>query len=145
MVEAVVAIPLFLIVFACMLYVGKLYSEQQRTLREAKQQAWTFALGNCQGGSGAAQPDGDAASQLDSKGAGLPPSAQKYGGKANGDQLMQNWGTAVATVQGSVASGDFLGWTHQVSTTTRMQCNEKPQSGDVGGVLSYGWSLRKFW
>lgn len=148
MVEAVVAIPFFIIIFVSMLYVGNLYAEKQRTLREAKQQSWAYALNNCEGNSGNAtkQGEGDPMGELNSQGGGVSPQGQKYSSAAGGGELTQNWGTASVTVKADVTADKLLGgMTHRLSTTTRMQCNEKPQDGNVSGVLHMAWNLFKFW
>ncbi len=141
MVEAVVAIPFFIIIFASILYVGKLYAQKQRTLREAKQQAWTYALNNCEGGGGASkQPDGNPVSGLNSQGAGLGKGAGSYVPASGGESLTTDWGTATATVKGTVVADNLIGgYTNKLSTTTRMQCNEKPADDSILGVLKAGW------
>lgn len=141
MVEAVVAIPFFIIVFASMLYTAKLYGEKQRTLREAKQQAWSYALANCEG-----SPGSSTSRQQDTDGVGTDEAVDKYAPHTDGAELLSDWGTASATVKGTtVASGAIGGFEAKLSTTTRVQCNEKPRDGNVLGVLKFAWGLRKFW
>jgi len=142
MVEAVVAIPFFIIIFASMLYVGKLYAQKQRTLREAKQQAWTYALNNCEGSAGNAtkQSGGNPMQNLNSQGAGMPSKGSGYVSSSGGSSLTKDWGTATATVKATVVADKLAGgMTNKLSTTTRMQCNEKPAKDSILGVLKAGW------
>ena len=69
LVEAVVVIPFFIIIFASMIFIGQLYGEKQRTMREAKQNVWVYAMGNCEGSMSnvSSESDGDPASQMNSQ------------------------------------------------------------------------------
>lgn len=146
MVEAAVAIPFFIIIFASLLYAAALYGEKQHTLGEARQKAWTYALANCSGSGATRADESDPMQDLGNQGAGSPSQVGQYSGQANGADLMRSWGTATATAKGTVvASGLIGGMTNKLSTTTRMQCNEKPEDGSVRGVLHLAWGLFKFW
>ncbi len=141
MVEAVVAIPFFIIIFVSMIYVGKLYAKKQRTLREAKQQAWTYALNNCEGSAGNATKEsgGNPIQNLNNKGVGMGQGGN-YKGASGGGSLATDWGTATATVKATVVADNLIGgFTRKLSTTTRMQCNEKPAEDSILGVLKAGW------
>jgi Flp pilus assembly protein TadG len=147
MVEALVAIPFFIVIFVSILYIGHLYGEKQRTLREAKQGAWSYALNNCEGGSNATeQTDDNPQEALDSQGASSDSGdIDKYAPSSGGSSFLKSWGTAVYTVKGTVVADGLLGgFQNSLSTTDRVQCNEKPEDGTVDGVLKYGWSLISF-
>jgi len=138
MVEAVVAIPFFIIIFVSMLYVGKLYAQKQRTLREAKRQAWTYALNNCEGSAGNATKQGGGAPSPG--GAQIPPSGGKYAKNSGGGSLTKDSSTASATVKATVVADKLIGgFANKLSTTTRMTCNEKPAPDSISGVLKAGW------
>ena len=148
MVEAVVAIPFFIIIFVSMLYVGKLYAQKQRTLREAKQQSWTYALNNCEGSAGNAttQSEGNPMQNLGSQGANMPSGGNGQVNASGGGGLTKNWGTATATVKATVVADKLIGgMTNDLSTTTRIQCNEKPAEGSISDVLHSAWSMFTSW
>ena len=46
-VEGVVVVTFFVLMFAMMVFVSSYYAEKQRTLRVAKEYAWTYAMANC--------------------------------------------------------------------------------------------------
>lgn len=144
MVEAVVAIPFFILIFVSILYVGKLYAQKQRTLREAKQEVWTYALNNCEGSVGnVSQSSGGGVTPmggLNSKGVGITGKGAKYVNDSGGGGLTKDSGTAKATVKATVVADNLLGgFSNKLSTTTRMQCNEKPAQDSILGVLKAGW------
>ena len=150
MVEAVVAIPFFITIFVSMLYVTHLYAEKQRTLRDARQIAWTHALKACEGSTASTIAETNPSNDLGGAGENADPTAdpsvEQYAGKAGGSELLQDWGTAVATSKSSVNTGFLLGSQNKsLSTTTRVQCNEKKRKGNLLGVLKMAWGLWKFW
>ena len=142
MVEALVTIPFFIIIFASMLYVGRLYGEKQRTLRQAKEYAWTFAMSNC---SGSAQNAGMGSSGNPGNGIDLGE-ANNYKGVGGDQSLSKDFGTSTATVQAKVTASNLIGGkTNNLSTTTRVQCNEEPIDGDLLGVLRFAWKALTTW
>lgn len=150
LVEAVVIVPFFIIIFASMIFVGQLYGEKQRTIREAKQNAWVYAMGNCQGSMSdvSSETDGDPMGQLQSSDPNVDPGqTQQFSGSDPGmAKLQQDMGTAVATSTGKVtASKGIGGFTNSLSTTTRVQCNEPPIDGNLFGVFKFAWNLFKQW
>ena len=150
LVEAVVVIPFFIIIFASMIFIGQLYGEKQRTMREAKQNVWVYAMSNCEGSMSnvSSESDGDPASQMNSQDPNVNtnPTQQFSGSSAGMAKLDQDMGTASSTVTGAVtASKGIGGFTNKLSTTTRMQCNEAPIDGDLFGVFKFAWNLFKQW
>lgn len=136
LVEALAVIPFFLVIFASLVYVGRLYAEKQRTLREARQYAWTFAMNSCAG-----DPQGAAVESTGNPNTEIDLSdAKKYKDSGGDQSLSKDWGEAVVTVKGTVTASKLLGGkTNKLSTTTRVQCNEAPVEGDLVGVLRYAW------
>lgn len=142
MVEALAAIPFFIIIFASMLYVARLYGEKQRTLRQAKEYAWTYAMHNCSGSS----------SQVTQQSNGNPGNefnmgeANNYKGVGGDKSLSKDFGTSVSTVQGKVTASKLIGGkTNKLATTTRVQCNEEPVDGNLVGVLKFAWKTLTSW
>lgn len=151
MVEAVVVIPFFLIIFASMIYAGHLYGSKIRTMRLAKQYAWTYAMNNCESGGGNVSHQDDGSAMDDVKGVNSnADDGPSHNMDKSGDQGMskinQNMGTASSTVNASVTAGKEIGgFTKKLSTTTKVQCNEKPIDGDLFGLFKYGWNMWKQW
>src|SRR5262245_31598672 len=52
MTEAVVAIPFFIIIFACTVFAGRVYGTKIKTLNNSARGAWTQALQGCEGSEG---------------------------------------------------------------------------------------------
>jgi hypothetical protein len=139
MTEAVVAIPFFIILFASLVFIGKLYGEKERTIRQARELAWAQAM-NC----GASQ-SGDPLSEIAVDGK-AKSETDKYKGVTGELALSTEHGMASATVTGTAsASGVLGGFTRKLSTTTRLTCNEQPLDGDLKGVLKFGWKLLTNW
>jgi hypothetical protein len=150
MVEAVVVIPFFIIIFASMIFVAKLYGEKQRTLRVSKEYAWVYAMSNCEGGSAntTLEQGGSPMSQLESNDPNVNPQPlQQFNGSDPGmEKFNKDWGTASATVTGSATASKAIGgFTNDLSTTTRVQCNETPRDGNLRGVFGFAWDLFKQW
>ena len=141
MVEALVVIPFFIVIFASMMYVGGLYGEKQRTLRSAKQAAWTYAMGNCSGST----------SEISKESSGNPQDlglngTEQFKGQGGDVSMTKDFGVSVSTVKGKVTASKIIGGaTNNLSTTTRVQCNETPINGDVLGVFKFGWKLLTNW
>lgn len=150
MVEAVVVIPFFIIIFASMIFVAKLYGEKQRTLRVSKEYAWTYAMANCESGGAntTLESGGSPMGQLGSQDPNVvsDPLHQFNGSDPGMDKFDKNWGTASSTVTGSVTASKAIGgFTNNLSTTTKVQCNEKRQEGNVRGLFHFAWDLFKQW
>ena len=150
MVEAVVVIPFFIIIFASMIFVAKLYGEKQRTMRVAKEYSWTYAMSNCEsGGANAAlESGGSPMGQMETEDPNVnsDPLEQFNGSDPGMDKFNKDWGTASATVTGSVTASKAIGgFTNDLSTTTKVQCNEKRQKGNLRGVFGFAWDLFKQW
>jgi hypothetical protein len=150
LVEAVVVIPFFLIIFASMIFVAKLYGEKQRTLRVSKEYAWTYAMANCESGGAntTLETGGSPMGQLESTDPNVnsDPLGQFQGSDPGMEKFDKSWGTASATITGSVTASKAIGgFTNELSTTTKVQCNEKPQEGNLRGVFHFAWDLFKQW
>jgi hypothetical protein len=151
MVEAVVAIPFFLLIFAATLYVGNLYQTKLTVMRVAKESAWNYATCNCgetgDDMSSRCQPaDGPSASGGGSDSAspsGYDPGAiSKVGSGTGGEIASKSFGSSQASMEQSITADGFLGgYTKTMSSRTRVMCNEAPHNGfDGGGITSWGAS-----
>ena len=154
MVEAAATIPFFIVIFVALAFVGKLYIEKQRTLALSRQQAWTFALQNCEGSM--PEVSGQDAGPLPQEGDMDFGSMQQFEGAPGGDVASKGSRMAVSTFKGKVnastqeanskgQSSKILNLEQKVQTTTWVTCNEKPQPGNLKGVLSTAWGIFTGW
>jgi hypothetical protein len=135
MVEALIAIPVFIVIFTSMVYIVRLYGAKQRTLREAREQVWTSAM-NCGSVSGnlSEVPGGD-----DGK-----AEANKYTGAPGGSTLTVGGGMTSASSSASASESSALAsFSHSVTTTSTVMCNVKKEPGSLQGVLNYAWDMFK--
>ena len=140
LVEALVVIPCFIVLFGGMLFIHHVIRAQQRANRDAKNEAWSLAMAGCSGGgNGAPQPE------FASTMAGAPGSAAS---------LQNSSGNSVATATGSVsvsalgmngpapADGTPGGFAFSQTVTAKntVFCNNRTESGSVVGVAQWlGW------
>jgi hypothetical protein len=133
MVEALVAIPFFIIVFAAGIYIGDVYGKKMSTMRAARLQAWTHASGNCEGD--AAQTGYAGGPDLGQNGDGDGNPGEGAPGSA---VLDAGYDEARSTVEDEAEASGVLGGTKQkVQTKTAVLCNEKPADGNIIGVFKY--------
>jgi hypothetical protein len=143
MVEAVVAIPFFLMMFAGILYIGKLYETKMRVMRLTKESAWNYAMCNCNDKGDAisstcrAAEGASAGSGGDESGRpeGYDPGEIAKAGKGPGGQLAsKKFGSSFAQMETTITSDGILGnYTKNVSSRTKVMCNETPHDGNVQG------------
>ena len=148
MVEALVVIPLFLVVFALLLFVGNLYGQKQKTLRDARQRAWSYAMHDCQGTEPDVTQQGGGTGSLTDLQGQLGPGAptidpNQYNGDPTGGQsLTGGGGVSVATSKSQAQAGGLVGgFSQSVQTTTRVTCNEAIHDGNPVGMISYAFDL----
>lgn len=155
MVEGVVAIPFFLIMASAIIFVGRLYETKMRVMRLTKESAWDYAMCNCNDmgdpiSSKCISPEGASAGSggADSgKAEGFDPSTLDSGGKGPGAQVAtKKFGSSLASMQTKIASDAFLGsFSKNVSSRTKVMCNETPQNGDIKGWGSAAFDAFSRW
>ena len=143
MVEALVAIPFFIVIFATTMFVGSFYQEKLRTMRESKRCAWDHSVHGCTGGcaadtsatgnSGEVQPPGGTG---DGKTDGAP-----------GSQIMsKDVNQSRFTVKSQAAASNVIGgYVKSIESTTTVLCDEVPEDGDPVGVAKYLWNNGGKW
>ena len=155
MVEGVVAIPFFLIMASAIIFVGKLYETKMRVMRLTKESAWDYAMCNCNDkgdpiSSKCISPEGASAGSGGSesgKAEGFDPSSLDKGGKGPGaDTATRKFGSSLASMQTKISSDAFLGsFTKNVSSRTKVMCNETPHNGDIKGWGSAAFDAFSRW
>lgn len=145
MVEALMSVPFFVIIFIMAIFLGKLYREKLRTMRESKQCAWAAAMANCEGGCGQASIEGLGDANLD-QGAEANPSA---GHPQVDDWLMgRPFKQARFKVDGSATASTAMnagGFSANVTTTNVVVCNEKPEDGKWRSIFLYTYHKLTPW
>jgi hypothetical protein len=156
LVEAVVVIPFFIIIFASILFVGNLYKEKMRVMRLTKESAWAYAMENC-GNAGDGMTTTGIPRSEDAPGGGPGASEPADTGDANlgdsekagGDMAglaSKDYGSSQAQMKSSVTADGYIGGlTKDVTSHTRVMCNEAPYNGDLIGFLKAGWQAISTW
>jgi len=166
MVEAVVVIPFFIIIFASIVFVGKLYTSKLRVMRLSKESAWNFAISNCgnrgdpltssmaksssaptaEPGAHEESPSFDDYSEPDQPASDGQSEAQDLGGD-KGQLASQDFESSVATMKANVSADAVIGgMSKTVTSRTRVICNEAPFDGNLAGFVKSGWqTLSRSW
>jgi hypothetical protein len=148
LVEALVVIPTFIILFASILFIGSLYRAKLRAMRLSREGAWSYAMADC------GEP-GDAMTTRYTRGAEVPAAGVHDEGRAEPDgadlgeatahtrgapqssMASKSFGSAEATATTEVAaSGAIGGFSRQMRSRTRVMCNEAPFDGDLRGFMN---------
>jgi hypothetical protein len=163
MVEALVVIPFFVLVFVCVVFMGGLYGAKLRVMRLTRESAWSYAIANCgtpgdpltsthgQSSEAPKAADGDSDeppdfSEYSEQGTSADEgkaNAGEYGGEM-GKLASQDFGSSVATMEEPVSvSAGFGSFSKNVSSRTRVMCNEPPYNGNFMGFLNAGYNALK--
>lgn len=138
LVEAVVAIPFFLILFASVIFSGQTYSEKLRVMRDSKQRVWTYAMASCGEGGNAADATGiTKGSESNGNNGGADTStASNAAGAPHADVINKDLGSASITVDATVTASELLGGTKaKQSSYRKVMCNEPAYDGDIVGTM----------
>jgi hypothetical protein len=149
LVEAVVAIPFFLVVLGCLGFIGQTYSMKLGVMRNAREKVWAYAASNCgtrgdSSSSGAAGIDTTGittgAEGNGGNGGANTSTAGAVGNAPHSDVISKDLGSASVTSQSDVAATGVLGAMHATPAATRkVMCNEPPYDGNLGGAVQAAW------
>ena len=148
LVEAVVALPLFVMLLAALLQVTRLYLGKLHAFGDARDRAWAHALSGCESATRQAHTvrDGSAAALLASQGAALPAQSSGYVAAAGGEELSDSLAGARGSATVSLGAAPLLGRSgSRLSAELELPCNERPRAGSPIDALGYGWSQVRFW
>lgn len=138
--EALVVIPFFILTFAALVFVGRMYTEKSRVMRSTKERAWTAALASCPGG---------ASTDEGAPGLGTEGVDTRESGYANGapgaDTITRSFGSVAVHVEGNVSVTGPLAIGKTMKSTTRVMCNEEARDGNLLGVLKTAWGSVTGW
>jgi hypothetical protein len=124
LVEAAVVIPSFVLLLGGMLFLHHVLREQQRVMKQARSDAWTFAMKSCSGsGVGIPQPN------FTSTMPGAPGS----------DNLSDHLGKSTASSNGSVSvtSDSGFSFSQSVNAHTTVFCDNQTEPGDIPDVFKW--------
>lgn len=130
--EGVIVATLFLLLFAGLWGALTFHHEKIRVMRDARAQAWNYALGACQGGGGAVASGGgqvldDLASESDNAGSNPPPDTENQYANIEDSKLSEDSGYAASEVAGSVKMPGLIGGASYTPTGKMyLRCNEDP-------------------
>jgi hypothetical protein len=143
MVEALVAIPFFVVIFACTMFVGSFYQEKMRTMAESKRCAWDHTMNGCSGGCAADTGAAGSSSQIQSPGGTGNNKTQN----APGSQIMSKdfYQSSFTVKSSTTASNAIGGFVKPIQSTTTVMCDEVPEKGDLVGVAKYLWNNGSSW
>lgn len=144
MVEALVAIPFFVVIFACTMFVGSFYQEKLRTLAESKRCAWDHSLNGCSGGCNANTGSAGSGSEIQQPGGGTGSS--KTSGSPGSQIMSKDFYQSSFTVQSQTQASNVIGgFVKPIQSTTTVMCDEVPEDGDMVGVAKYLWNNGSSW
>ncbi len=139
MVEALVAIPFIIVIFALIMFVGQFYSEKLRTLRESKKCAWDHSMNGCSGG---CQAD----TQSEGSGQQVSPPGGTGDSKSDSQLTSKDFYQSKFTVKSSATASPYLGgYVKPVESTTTVMCDEVPEDGSPAGIVKYLWNNGSAW
>ena len=143
MVEALVAIPFFIIIFATTMFVGSFYQEKLKTIRESKKCAWDHAIAGCKGGCQADTEVGGSGNEVQSPGGtGDSKTDSAPGGEIQSKDFYQSKFTVKSK---ATASNVIGGYVKNIESTTTVMCDEVPENGDPAGIAKYLWNNGDSW
>jgi hypothetical protein len=140
MVEAVVAVPFFLVIFLSFGFVADVYASKQRTVSLSRQRAWELAMKGCKGQvPDATAGDGPSLAGIDFGAMGDFPGV----GDAIGGAKLAT-GSKESKVP-SDANKQVGGLSTDVKTKTWVPCDEVPVNGDLSLMAHHAWQTLVGW
>jgi hypothetical protein len=131
MVEGLVAIPVFMVIFASAVYIQDLYSTKLETMANSRESAWENASDKCEQSEKAKSPPVPEPKQTD-----LAAGQEAPGGLLCDSEFKES----VKEINVDVKMSDYMGGdVSQVGAGTRILCNEQPVPGDFKKGIDYLW------
>lgn len=146
MIEALIVIPFFIMIFVLSIFLNNLYTEKLKTIRETKQCVWTSAMkGDCQGGCGQSNTKNLGDKDLDQGAESNPsqghPQVDKWLTKTFSETDQTKTGSASA----SSVDGIVTGFSVQVGTKQIAMCNEIPEDAQFRSIFLYTYHKLTAW
>jgi hypothetical protein len=131
-VEAVVVIPVFILLLGGMLFLHHVIRDQQRVMMGAKNTAWTYAMASCRGPS-----HGASLETFSVLGPDLESTMPGAPGAAIALDLIRPTARASATSTVQATEGTLFSFQQAVSSHAVVSCDNETESGDLLGVLRW--------
>ena len=132
LVESVVVLPVFIILLAGMIFLHDVLSDTLRTMRTARNDAWTLAMQSCAGGGGGPSE----LMKLNSQMPGAPGSDQSLRNTSGAAESTSSAAVHVSFAGDSATPGGG-GFAQAVSSDARVWCNDQTAPGNVVGVFQW--------
>jgi hypothetical protein len=162
MVEGLVVIPTFLILFAGLVFAFNLYDTKLRMMRLARESAWDYAMCSCgtQGDAPSTACQTPEAQTENNKSAGEPPTqAPPTSGSSNPlnsskigtvqapvDTTSRDMGSYEAALSQTITPGGWVGsFQTNVTSRTKVMCNEVPYDGSLMGWIKNAGQVMTSW
>lgn len=138
LVEMVVVVPVFVVLFAGMIFLHRTVAKTQRSMLAARREAWTLAMSGC-AANGEAMPQPDLSSDMN-------------GAPGSDASILANLGFATGTASdvarvhvlaaqaAPVAEASGIDFRSSVQSKAIVLCNARTQPGDLPGVLKWFWN-----
>jgi len=126
LVESLIVVPAFIVLLAGMVFLHDLVSDTLRTMRTARNDAWTLAMRSCAGGGGGPSE----LMKLNSQMPGAPGADQSLRNSSGAAES-----TSSATVR--VTGPGSVGFAQAVSSDSRVWCDDQTAPGTVLGVFDW--------
>jgi len=145
LVEALIVIPFFAIIFIMLIHMGKMYVKKLHAISQTKACVWERAMsGNCESGCGQAQVSDLGDADLD-MGSEMNPS---QGHPQVDDWLTRTFKETKFRLDDSNTAANAFGqggFTNRVYTTQTVMCNEKPENGQWRSIFLFTYHKLTGW
>jgi TadE-like protein len=137
LVEMVVVVPVFIVLFAGMVFLHRTVAKTQRSMLAARREAWKTAMSGCQA-NGGAMPQPGLTSDM-SGAPGTDASILAHLGYATGTASDYAHVQVLTASAAPVAEARGLEFHANVESKVLVFCNAQTQPGDFPGVLKWFW------
>ena len=132
--ETVVVVPLFIVLFASMLFIHHVVAKKQGAQLTARNAAWQSAMSGCSGG--AEVPTPDFTSRMEGA-PGAEVSLNAFSGQATGSANASVTVSALGAGSSATAQSGGLSFHQNVSSKATVMCNANTQAGDIPGAFRW--------
>ena len=138
LVEMLVVVPVFIVLFAGMIFLHRTVAKTQRSMLAARREAWKTAMSGC-AANGEAMPQPGLTSEM-SGAPGSDASILANLGFATGTASDVAHVRVLAAQAAPVAEGSGIDFHSDIHSKVIVMCNARTQPGDLPGVLKWFWN-----
>jgi hypothetical protein len=138
LVEMLVVVPVFIVLFAGMIFLHRTVAKTQRSMLAARREAWKSAMSGC-AANGDAMPQPGLTSEM-SGAPGSDASILANVGSATGTAADFAHVQVLAASGGPAAQASGIDFRSDVRSKVIVLCNAQTQPGDFPGVLKWFWN-----